>query len=126
MLSMRLKALSACSSCAKDIMRMLSMRLMRFSPKIHQIRAKNNFFLSVLKSPTQIGFVGVINLEQNISCLGPFKTKYFIDNRLGLHFFQNLIGKNQFAMSLYVKGRFVLNSQPSCNQGEKLRGPFLL
>ncbi len=49
------------------------MRLMRFSPKIHQIRAKNQFFRSVLKSsPTQIGFVGVVNLEPNISCLGPF------------------------------------------------------
>jgi hypothetical protein len=49
------------------------MRLMRFSPKIHQIRSINKFFLSILKSPTQIGFAGVINLEPNISCLGPFK-----------------------------------------------------
>ncbi len=32
-----------------------------------------NLFLSVLKSPTQIGFDGVLNLEPNISCLGPFK-----------------------------------------------------
>ncbi len=34
-----------------------------------------NFF-SVVKSPTQIGFDGVINLEPNISCLGPFNLSY--------------------------------------------------
>jgi hypothetical protein len=70
---MRLKALTACSSCAKDIKRMLSMRKMRFSPKIHPTRGIKIFILSVLKSPTQIDFDGVINLEPNISCLGPFK-----------------------------------------------------
>ncbi len=52
---------------------MLSMRLMRFLPKIHPIRGTNKFFLLVPKSPTQIGFDGVINQEPNISCLGPFK-----------------------------------------------------
>ncbi len=52
---------------------MLSMRLMRFSPKIHQIGSINKFFLSLMKSPTQKGFDGVLNLEPNISCLGPFK-----------------------------------------------------
>jgi hypothetical protein len=45
-----------------------SMPLMRFSTNIHQIRAINYFFLSILKSPTQIGFDGVINLEPNIPC----------------------------------------------------------
>ncbi len=30
-------------------------------------------FLPVLKSPTQIGFDGIINLETEFSCLGPFK-----------------------------------------------------
>ncbi len=57
----------------KSIKRRLSIRLMRFSPKMHQTRAINKFFLSVLKSPTQIGVDGVINMKPNISCLGPFK-----------------------------------------------------
>jgi hypothetical protein len=39
---------------------------------MHQIQAINKFFISVLKSPTQIGVDGVINLKPNISCLGPF------------------------------------------------------
>jgi hypothetical protein len=68
MLRMRLKALSACSACAKDIK-----RLMRFLPKIHPTRGRYKFFLSVLKLPSQIGFDGVITLEPNISCLGLFK-----------------------------------------------------
>ncbi len=40
---------------------------------LHPTRGKNKFFLSVLKSPTQVSFDGVINLEPNISCLGLFK-----------------------------------------------------
>jgi hypothetical protein len=46
---------------------------------LHALNAENTSntsnkknFLSVLKSPTQIGFEGVINLEPYISCLGPF------------------------------------------------------
>jgi hypothetical protein len=41
---------------------------MGFSHKIHQIQAINLIFLSVLKSPTQIGFDGVIHVK-----LSPFK-----------------------------------------------------
>jgi hypothetical protein len=51
----------------------LSIRLMRFSPKKPQIRASNRFFLPVLKSPTLVGFCGLINLEPKFSCLGPSK-----------------------------------------------------
>ncbi len=63
---------------------MLSMRLMRFLPKIHPIYGRNLFFLSVLKSHTQIGFDGVINLEPNISCLGPFKKMFAAEDILVL------------------------------------------
>ncbi len=52
---------------------MFSMRLMRFSLKI---QAKNNFFISVLNSPTQIGFDVVTYLESIISCLGPFHSDF--------------------------------------------------
>ncbi len=55
------------------------MRLMQFSPKIHPISGINKFFLSVLESLTQIGFVGVINQEPNISCLGPFNVNIEIN-----------------------------------------------
>ncbi len=67
------------------------MRLMRFAPKIHPIRAINLFFLSVLKSPSQIDFEGVINLEPNISCLDPLKVpKYENFHRTDFFYFYTI------------------------------------
>jgi hypothetical protein len=61
---------------------MLNMRLKHQAHAQHVLNAvffKNTsnmwnkrIFLLVLKSPTQIGFDGAINLELNILCLGPF------------------------------------------------------